>query len=113
LSAAFCPPAYTGFHAKQAGIAQANFIETMDCLPVSKPPNGPGWTYEIKLDGYRLEVVRKSRMTTLYSRRDARNAVMAIGVGGLIAGTLDIAQALTLFGKNESEATIIVLAESP
>ena len=36
------------------------------------------------------------------SRRswDARNAVMAIGVGGLIAGTLDIAQALTLFGKN-------------
>src|ERR1022692_3696895 len=36
------------------------------------------------------------------SRRswDARNAVMAIGVGGLIAGTLEIAQALTLFGKN-------------
>jgi hypothetical protein len=33
------------------------------------------------------------------SRRpwDARNAVMAIGVGGLIAGTLGIAQAL---GKN-------------
>ena len=36
------------------------------------------------------------------SRRswDARNAVMAIGVGGLVAGTLDIAQALNLFGKN-------------
>jgi hypothetical protein len=36
------------------------------------------------------------------SRRswDTRNAVMAIGVGGLIAGTLEIAQALTLFGKN-------------
>jgi bifunctional non-homologous end joining protein LigD len=40
----------------------------MDCLPVSKLPEGPEWTYEIKLDGYRLEVVRKSRMTTLYSR---------------------------------------------
>jgi bifunctional non-homologous end joining protein LigD len=48
----------------------AGFIETMDCLPVSKLPDGPEWTYEIKLDGYRLEVVRKSRMTTLYSRRE-------------------------------------------
>jgi ATP-dependent DNA ligase len=27
------------------------------------------WTYEIKLDGYRLEVVRPGRETTLYSRR--------------------------------------------
>ena len=45
------------------------FIETMDCLPVSKLPEGPKWTYEIKLDGYRLEVVRRGRETTLYSRR--------------------------------------------
>lgn len=48
----------------------AGFIETMDCLAVSKLPDGPEWTYEIKLDGYRLEVVRTSRMTTLYSRRE-------------------------------------------
>ena len=48
----------------------AGFIETMDCLAVSKLPDGPEWSYEIKLDGYRLEVVRKSRMTTLYSRRE-------------------------------------------
>jgi hypothetical protein len=48
----------------------ASFIETMDCLPVSKLPDGPEWTYEIKLYGYRLEVVRKSRVTTLYSRRE-------------------------------------------
>jgi DNA ligase D-like protein (predicted ligase) len=48
----------------------AGFMETMDCLPVSKLPDGPEWTYEIKLDGYRLEVVRTSRMTTLYSRRE-------------------------------------------
>ena len=45
------------------------FIETMDCLPVSKLPEGPKWTYEIKLDGYRLEVVRSAGRTTLYSRR--------------------------------------------
>ena len=48
----------------------AGFIETMDCLAVPKLPDGPEWTYEIKLDGYRLEVVRTSRMTTLYSRRE-------------------------------------------
>src|SRR5580692_7507769 len=45
------------------------FIETMDCLPVSSLPEGPGWTYEIKLDGYRLEVVRSAGRTILYSRR--------------------------------------------
>jgi ATP-dependent DNA ligase len=30
---------------------------------------GPGWTYEIKLDGYRLEAVKNGGETTLYSRR--------------------------------------------
>jgi ATP-dependent DNA ligase len=30
---------------------------------------GPEWTYEIKLDGYRLEAVRSAGRTTLYSRR--------------------------------------------
>jgi hypothetical protein len=28
----------------------AGFIETMDCLPVSKLPEGREWTYELKLD---------------------------------------------------------------
>ena len=30
---------------------KAEFIETMDCLPVTKLPDGPEWTYELKLDG--------------------------------------------------------------
>jgi ATP-dependent DNA ligase len=41
----------------------------MDRLPVSKLPEGPEWTYEIKLDGYRLEAVHNRGKTTLYSRR--------------------------------------------
>jgi ATP-dependent DNA ligase len=56
---------------KEKGLPKraAGFIETMDCLPVSKLPEGPKWTYEIKLDGYRLEVVRSAGRTILYSRR--------------------------------------------
>jgi DNA ligase D-like protein (predicted ligase) len=54
---------------KVATLHHAGFIESMECLPVSKVPEGPGWTYEVKLDGYRLEVVRDSGKTTLYSRR--------------------------------------------
>jgi len=48
---------------------QAAFTETMDCLPVSEVPEGPEWTYEIKLDGYRLEAVKTKGKVTVYSRR--------------------------------------------
>jgi DNA ligase D-like protein (predicted ligase) len=47
----------------------ASFIETMDCLPAVKIPEGPEWTYEIKLDGYRLEAVKRKGSVTLFSRR--------------------------------------------
>jgi ATP-dependent DNA ligase len=53
----------------QKASAKACFIETMDCLPVIKPPEGPDWTYEIKLDGYRLEAVKSQGKVTVYSRR--------------------------------------------
>jgi bifunctional non-homologous end joining protein LigD len=32
----------------------ARFIKPMECLPVEKIPEGDNWTYELKLDGYRL-----------------------------------------------------------
>jgi len=48
----------------------AAFIQAMECLPVPEVPEGPEWTYELKLDGYRLEVVRTGTETTLYSRRE-------------------------------------------
>src|ERR1700712_4641285 len=48
----------------------AGYIQPMECLPVPKVPEGPEWTYELKLDGYRLGVVRAGTETTLYSRRE-------------------------------------------
>jgi DNA ligase D-like protein (predicted ligase) len=47
----------------------AGFIETMDCLPVTEIPDGDGWTYEIKLDGFRLQAVKTGGEVTIYSRR--------------------------------------------
>jgi bifunctional non-homologous end joining protein LigD len=35
-------------------IRTAPFINPMECLPVPKIPEGSQWTYEIKLDGYRI-----------------------------------------------------------
>ena len=49
--------------------ATATFIDPMECLPVTEVPEGAKWTYEIKLDGYRLEVVKNGGERTLYSRR--------------------------------------------
>jgi bifunctional non-homologous end joining protein LigD len=56
--------------AKKSKAAKVTFIETMECLPVNHLPEGPEWTYEIKLDGYRLEAVKNAGApVTLYSRR--------------------------------------------
>ena len=47
---------------------KAEFVEPMECALVPKLPEGPDWTYEVKLDGYRAIGVRNSRETILYSR---------------------------------------------
>jgi DNA ligase D-like protein (predicted ligase) len=49
--------------------AKIGFIESMECLPVSTIPEGKNWSYEIKLDGFRLEAVKKKGEITLFSRR--------------------------------------------
>jgi DNA ligase D-like protein (predicted ligase) len=47
--------------------AKASFIGPMECALVSQLPEGPDWTYEVKLDGYRAIGV-KGDETILYSR---------------------------------------------
>jgi DNA ligase D-like protein (predicted ligase) len=45
------------------------FIESMECLPVAKLPEGSEWSYELKIDGYRLEAVKVGKKVTVFSRR--------------------------------------------
>ena len=40
----------------------------MECALVSRLPEGPDWTYEVKFDGYRAVGVKTSREAILYSR---------------------------------------------
>jgi ATP-dependent DNA ligase len=44
------------------------FIEPMQCKPVTALPSGEGWTFEVKLDGYRCIAVKRRREVTLFSR---------------------------------------------
>jgi bifunctional non-homologous end joining protein LigD len=41
----------------------------MECLSTKKLPRGEGWTYEIKLDGFRVEAVRTEDHVVLYSKQ--------------------------------------------
>jgi DNA ligase D-like protein (predicted ligase) len=45
-----------------------SFTSPMECLPVNDLPDGPGWIYELKLDGYRGQAIRDKRGVHLYSR---------------------------------------------
>jgi len=50
---------------------KAEFIEPMDCAPVPKLIDGPGWVYEIKLDRYRAVGVAM-RLASTGGRRSNR-----------------------------------------
>jgi ATP-dependent DNA ligase len=45
------------------------FSKPMECLPTHKLPTGEQWTYEIKLDGFRIEAVRTQERVILYSKQ--------------------------------------------
>jgi DNA ligase D-like protein (predicted ligase) len=49
--------------------ARLDFIAPMLARPVNELPSGAGWLYELKLDGYRVLVLKARGVVTLFSRR--------------------------------------------
>jgi ATP-dependent DNA ligase len=61
-----CPPIRCA-HSK----TKAALVESMDCLAVSKLPEGSLWLWEIKLDGYRALAVKSGNDVFLTPTRVA------------------------------------------
>jgi ATP-dependent DNA ligase len=57
----------SGDSAKEGRVARS--IEPMESMPVEKIPEGHVWSYELKLDGYRLVAAKTNGSVMLYSRR--------------------------------------------
>jgi hypothetical protein len=55
--------------------AQAKFIPPMLLLKADRLPDDPGWTYELKLDGYRAVAFKTAGKVQLRSRNDKDFAV--------------------------------------
>jgi DNA ligase D-like protein (predicted ligase) len=71
---------------------EASFVEPMECLSVSKLPEGLEWLWEIKLDGYRALAVKSGTGVTLFSRRrkslNRQFPYVVAALGDLPAGTV-------------------------
>src|SRR5436309_592323 len=86
---------------------KADFIEPMECALVPKLPEGPDWTYEVKLDGYRSIGIRTSTETILYSRNgknfNKRYPYIAEALSGLPSDTVVDGEVVALDGSGRPD----------
>jgi bifunctional non-homologous end joining protein LigD len=63
----------------------AGFIETMDCFPVSRLPEGPGWTYEISwtATGLRSSGVASKQRSILAGRTCSTRSSLTAALNSL------------------------------
>jgi bifunctional non-homologous end joining protein LigD len=83
----------------------------MECLPVPTLPEGKEWSYEIKLDGFRLEAVKKKGETTLYSRRgnilNRKFPCIATALQDLPNNTILDGEVVALDGQGRSDFNLL------
>jgi bifunctional non-homologous end joining protein LigD len=70
-------------------IRKAGFIEPMLLLATSDLPEGPTWSYELKLDGYRAIAFKTEGRTQLRSRNNKDFGRKYPGVAAALAGLPD------------------------
>lgn len=89
----------------------ARFVESMECLGVTELPTGPTWSYEIKLDGFRLEVVKGAKDVTLYSRRgnvlNEKFPYIAAAFAKLPAGTILDGEIIAMDARQRSDFNLL------
>ncbi len=64
------PHAAPGSRQKAKAAATPRYIRPMHAKLVEHPPEGAGWSYELKLDGYRAVAVKDGSKVELFSRNE-------------------------------------------
>jgi bifunctional non-homologous end joining protein LigD len=83
----------------------------MECLPVEKIPEGDAWTYELKLDGYRMIAVKSGGRLTLRSRRGTdmtkRFEDVAVGPTGMPDETVIDGEVVALDEQGKPDSNLL------